>query len=101
MNVPGIARGWQPRPERLEAAPSSYNASLAAVWFLRLERMTASVLRFFDQIDDRFVLVRFMVKLSTQSVVMHNDSCTRRCSHDFAAIYGPGGVVVVNIRSMS
>ena len=63
--------------------------------------MIATVLRFFYQIDDLFILARFMVKLSTQSVVMQNDSCSQRCSHDCAAIYGPGGVVVVNIRSMS
>jgi hypothetical protein len=48
MNAPGIARGLQPRPELPEPALSSYNASWASVWFLRLERMTASVLRFFD-----------------------------------------------------
>jgi hypothetical protein len=62
--------------------------------------MPASVLRFFDQIHKGFVLVRFMVKLSTQPVVMQNDSSTRRCSDDFRASYGPWGGVVVKILRM-
>ena len=101
MNVPGTARGWQPPPERPEACA------------LKLQRIPGCCLvpqartqdRFrsaiFDQIEDRFVLIGFMVMLSTQSVVMHNDSCTPRRSHDSRLVYGPGGGVVVNIRSMS